>query len=136
MATLLEPLTITVTITASDSLDPFIRYWNIYSSFPQELVHAVENGSGGTWTVQLDPGTYYFNVDQSDGSDRGTYSGTINGNPFNGVDINHAVQFTVGAGTPPVGNGETTSPATSTNTWIAIGAISTAVVIGAILLFK
>lgn len=92
---------VTVVITASDPSDPYSRDWNIYTSFPGVLIQTTNDTFGGTWTVDLPTGTYYFNVGQSGGSAYGTYSGAINGVPFSGVDVNNAAQFTVGGVSPP-----------------------------------
>lgn len=93
---------VTVSIYAEDSADPYLRDWNIYTSFPDALIIIGYFVSGDTWTVDLDEGTtYYFNVGQSGGPAYGTYSGTINGVPFSGVDVNHAVQFIAGGEVPP-----------------------------------
>lgn len=94
MVSLLSPAT--VVITASDPNDPYNRDWNIYTSFPGTPILTAIHSSEDTWAVDLAPGTYYFNVGQTGGPAYGTYSGTINGVPFSGVDASHAAQFTVG----------------------------------------
>jgi len=85
-----------VTIYAVDPDDPYLRDWNIYTAFPGTKIQTTNKASGNTWVTELPSGTYYFNVGQSGGAAYGTYSGTINGISFSGVDVNHAVQFTVG----------------------------------------
>ena len=125
----------TVTITASNPNDIFPRDWNVFTTDPSGKYVGGGQWEGGitpirydvfyqphTWTIDLPDGTYYFIIGQSGGSAYGTYSGTINGTPFSGVDINRAEPFTIGIITPPPSNGGT--PTTPITTWIALGAIS------------
>ncbi|TSA55549.1 hypothetical protein D4R42_05395 [bacterium] len=90
---------VAVAIYAVNSLDPYSRYWTIYKN--GAVVAQIVASSGYTWTVNLPDGTYEFDVSQIGGSAYGTYSGTINGVSFSGVDYYHAVAFTVGAPPPP-----------------------------------
>lgn len=118
---------VSVQIIASDPSDPYLRDWNIYTSFPAMPSLTINKFSGDTWTVDLPVGTYYFNVGQSGGAAYGTYSGTINGVAFSGVDVAHAAQFTVGEGDGgDGGDGEPTN-------WVLIAAI--AAIIIAVLIF-
>lgn len=105
-----------LTIVATDSLDPGPRSWYIFVDKPPGAY--VGNGqyanapsftnalvpSGTIWTVDissLTPGlhTMYFIVTQSGGAALGTYSGTITAGAqtamFAGVDVNNSFQFAV-----------------------------------------
>jgi hypothetical protein len=64
-----------------------------YEDYP--LTKRIGTRSGDTWVIDLPIGTYRFSVSQTGGPAYGTYSGTINGVPFSGVDYYHPVQFTV-----------------------------------------
>ncbi|MBA7691298.1 hypothetical protein ES703_99841 [subsurface metagenome] len=90
---------VAVTIYAENALDPYSRYWRIYKN--GAVVKQITAHSGYTWSLNLEAGTYEFGVSQAGGPAYGTYSGTINGMPFSGVDIDHNVAFTVGAPPPP-----------------------------------
>lgn len=95
--------TATVTIIASNPGDIFTRAWNIYTTFPGTKILTSNRQQGSSLVVTLATGTYYFNVSQLSPTvpSIGTYSGTINDVPFSGVDDTHAIQFTLGAETPP-----------------------------------
>lgn len=125
---------VTVTITASNPVDPYLRDWNIYTSSQTPPIQTINLTSGNTWTTQLEPGSYLFSIGQSGGPTYGTYSGIINDVAFSGVDANHAVPFTVSGAPPPGSNGGT--PSIPTTTWIAIGVISLVTIIGAALYLK
>ncbi|MBA7710068.1 hypothetical protein ES703_118997 [subsurface metagenome] len=90
---------ITVTIYAENALDPYSRYWTIWKK--KSVVKQITAHSGYTWSLNLEAGTYKFGVSQAGGPAYGTYSGTINGMSFSGVDHFHTVAFTVGAAPPP-----------------------------------
>lgn len=94
---------VSFTVTASDSEDPYLRYWTLLVD-GQTISHTTQD-SGATVTANatLQPGSYTLEIEisQSGGPSYGTYSGTavINGqsHPFSGVDINDPanVTFTV-----------------------------------------
>lgn len=101
-----------VTITANDVNDPFPRDIQIFTSDPSgkysgggeysgmSNVASSVVTSGGSWTVNLNKGTYYLIVGQSGGASYGTYAGSITPtgqNPisYQGVDCNHAARFTI-----------------------------------------
>ncbi len=92
---------VSVKIYAVNSLDPYSRYWTIYKN--GATVKRIVASSGYTWNTDLESGVYEFDVSQVGGATYGTYSGTINGVSFSGVDGFNSVQFTVGAPPPPPG---------------------------------
>ena len=101
----------TVTIQASDSSDSYLRDWNIFTYDPTGTY--IGNGKwssgtplktsyytrSGTWSVNLNSGTYYLVIGQTGGESYGTYSGEISINGvsmhFTNADINHAIKFNV-----------------------------------------
>ena len=109
-----QPL-VTVYVTATDALDPYLRTWAIFVDTPPGayLGNGVWGGgtpsasesraSGNTMWAYLQlsagPHTIYFIVSQSGGPIFGTYSGTetINGvsHPFTGVDANTAAAASI-----------------------------------------
>jgi PKD repeat protein len=94
---------VSFSVTASDSEDPYLRYWTLLVD-GQTISHTTQD-SGATVTANatLQPGSHTLEIEisQSGGPSYGTYSGTavINGqsHPFSGVDINDPanVPFTV-----------------------------------------
>jgi hypothetical protein len=94
---------VSFSVTASDSEDPYLRYWTLLVD-GQTISHTTED-SGATVAANatLQPGSHTLEIEisQSGGPSYGTYSGTavINGqsHPFSGVDINDpaSVAFTV-----------------------------------------
>lgn len=94
---------VSFSVTASDSEDPYLRYWTLLLD-GQTISHTTQD-SGATITTNatLQPGSHTLEIEisQSGGPSYGTYSGTavINGqsHPFSGVDINDPanVSFTV-----------------------------------------
>jgi hypothetical protein len=111
----------------------YTRLEHIYTSFPGVPIQTVNKTSGDSWVLELDAGTYFFNVGQSGGSEYGTYSGTINDVPFSGVDNTHATQFTVGA---PNNGGDGAAEPIPVITWVAVGVVSLALAVGAIWYFR
>ncbi len=91
-----------VKIYAVNPSDPYSRYWTIWKNGTE--VKQIIARSGYTWNLDLEAGAYEFGVSQVGGAAYGTYSGTINGISFSGVDGTHNVQFTVGTA-PPNGDG-------------------------------
>jgi hypothetical protein len=94
---------VSFSVTASDSEDPYLRYWTLLVD-GQTISHITQD-SGATVTANatLQPGSHTLEIEisQSGGASYGTYSGTavINGlsHPFSGVDINDPanIPFTV-----------------------------------------
>jgi PKD repeat protein len=94
---------VSFSVTASDSEDPYLRYWTLLVD-GQTISHTTQD-SGATVTANatLQPGSHTLEIEisQSGGASYGTYSGTavINGqsHPFSGVDINDPanISFTV-----------------------------------------
>jgi hypothetical protein len=94
---------VSFSVTASDSEDPYLRYWTLLVD--GQTVSSTTQDSGDTVTANatLQPGSHTLEIEisQSGGASYGTYSGTavINGqsHPFSGVDINDpaTVSFTV-----------------------------------------
>jgi hypothetical protein len=94
---------VSFSVTASDSEDPYLRYWTLLVD-GQIISHTTQD-SGATVTANatLQPGSHILEIEisQNGGPSYGTYSGTvvINGqsHPFSGVDINDpaTVSFTV-----------------------------------------
>jgi PKD repeat protein len=94
---------VSFSVTASDSEDPYLRYWTLLVD-GQTISHTTQD-SGATVTANttLQPGSHTLEIEisQSGGPSYGTYSGTavINGQsyPFSGVDINDPanVPFTI-----------------------------------------
>jgi len=100
-----------VTIQASDPSDSYLRDWNIFTYDPTGTY--IGNGKwssgtplktsyytrSGTWSVNLNSGTYYLVIGQTGGESYGTYSGEISINGvsmhFTNADINHAIKFNV-----------------------------------------
>ncbi len=100
-----------ITVQASDSSDSYVRDWNIFTYDPTGTY--IGNGKwssgtplktayytrSGTWSFNLNSGTYYLVIGQSGGEPYGSYSGQINVNgvnmQFTGADINHAIKFDV-----------------------------------------
>lgn len=91
---------VVVVIYAENALDPYSRFWTIWKN--GAVVAEIVASSGYTWTISLEDGTYEFGISCY----VGTYSGTIDGMPFSGVDIDHTVAFTVGVPSPPPGEAE------------------------------
>ena len=117
-----------ITIMASDPNDYYVRDWNIFNVNPGIYqgngvwsggtpIMSINLPSDSTWTIELEPGNYWFVIGQTGGSDYGTYSGTINGKAFSNADINNPIQFTVG-----------NANIESNFVWIAIGAA--AIIVG------
>lgn len=108
---------VNISVTASDSSDSYLRYWEIFIDTPpgkysgnagiyantSNLTYVEFSGSTMVYNTYLKPGTHkaYFVVTQTGGSTYGTYSGnmTINSKryPFSGLNAyNYAnVTFTV-----------------------------------------
>jgi PKD repeat protein len=94
---------VSFSVTASDSEDPYLRYWTLLVD--GQTISSTTQDSGATVTANatLQPGSHTLEIEisQSGGPSYGTYSGTavINGqsHPFSGVDINDPanVSFTV-----------------------------------------
>ena len=83
---------VSFSVTASDSEDPYLRYWTLLVD-GQVLAHTTHiSGDTMTASTTLQPGSHTLTVEisQSGGPSYGTYSGTavINGQsyPFSGVD--------------------------------------------------
>jgi hypothetical protein len=94
---------VSFSVTASDSEDPYLRYWTLLVD--GQTISSTTQNSGATVTANatLQPGSHTLEIEisQSGGPSYGKYSGTaiINGqsHSFSGVDINDpaSVAFTV-----------------------------------------
>lgn len=96
-------MNVSFSVTASDSEDPYLRYWTLLVD-GQTISHTTQDsGAIITANATLQPGSHTLEIEisQSGGPSYGTYSGTavINGqsHPFSGVDINDPanISFTV-----------------------------------------
>lgn len=90
--------TYAVTITATDSNDPYVRNWTIYTGGSTQVTQQ-QHTSGQNMNVNVPSGNYTVIISQSGGSSYGTYSGTIQTpsgtGAFSGADSTHAIAFTV-----------------------------------------
>jgi PKD repeat protein len=94
---------VSFSVTASDSEDPYLRYWTLLVDGQTISTTTEDSGATVTANATLQPGSHTLEIEisQSGGPNYGTYSGTavINGqsHPFSGVDINDpaTVSFTV-----------------------------------------
>lgn len=94
---------VSFSVTASDSEDPYLRYWTLIVD--GQIIGHETHVSGDTMTasVTLQPGNHTLTIEisQTGGPSYGTYSGTavVNGqsHPFSGVDSSNSasVPFTV-----------------------------------------
>jgi PKD repeat protein len=94
---------VSFSVTASDSEDPYLRYWTLLVDGQTISTTTQDSGATVTANATLQPGSHTLEIEisQNGGPSYGTYSGTavINGqsHPFSGVDINTPanVSFTV-----------------------------------------